>query len=239
MGYTTACDIAFGIFVIAWFVTRHVVYMAICWSIYSHAPLDMAPGCYFTPNHPSTPNSTYSLQPQLFIPKSDTAVFQAHGGNKPWSNMLKAYNDQNGPICWDPSLRYYFLGLLLFLQALCCVWFTMVIKVVYKVLSGTGADDVRSDDECDDEEDELIEPDCTSTIYNSVTTCAESGMSAMPSIPKEEEVGVDSLTFARTRGTSQRRQQVRRESVRASGISIPGHADRKELLGRIGCDKPS
>lgn len=151
--------------------------------------------------------------------------------------MLKAYNDQNGPICWNPNLRYYFLGLLLFLQALCCVWFAMVMKVVYKVLSGTGADDVRSDDEdCEDEEE--IEEERTSSMYNSVTTCAESGMSAMPA-PREEEVGVDALTFARLNGASQRRQQTRRESSRSSGISIPGHGDRKDLLGRIGCDKPS
>jgi acyl-CoA-dependent ceramide synthase len=198
----------------------------------------MAPGCYFTPNHPSTPNSSYTSEPHLFLPISDTAAFEAHGGNKPWTNLLKAYNDQNGPICWNPSIRHYFLGLLLFLQALCCVWFAMVIKVVYKVLSGTGADDVRSDDECDEDEDEPIENDPTSSIFNSVTTCAESGMSAMPT-PKEEEVGVDALTFARLNGASQRRQQARRESARSSGISIPGHGDRKELLGRIGCDKPS
>jgi acyl-CoA-dependent ceramide synthase len=212
--------------------------MTICWSIYHHAPVDMAPGCYFTPNHPSTPNSSYTSEPQLFIPKSDTAAFEAYGGNKPWTNLLKAYNDKNGPICWDPSIRHYFLGLLLFLQALCCVWFSMVIKVVYKVLSGKGADDVRSDDECDEDEDEEMEHDRTSSLINSVTTCTESGMSVMPT-PKEEEVGVDALTFARLNGASQRRQQARRESARASGISIPGHTDRKDLLGRIGCDKPS
>ncbi|KAH7410143.1 TLC domain-containing protein [Phaeosphaeria sp. MPI-PUGE-AT-0046c] len=238
MGYSTACDIAFGVFVISWLVTRHVLYMCVCWSIYRDAPVDMAPGCYFTPNHPLTPKSSSSpSEPQLFIPISDTAAFDAYGGNKPWTNLLKAYNDQNGPICWNPNLRYYFLGLLLFLQALCCVWFTMVMKVVYKVLSGTGADDVRSDDEDCEDEDELMEDERTSSILNSVTTCAESGMSAMPTA-KEEEVGVDALTFARMNGAGQRRQP-RRESSRTSGISIPGHGDRKELLGRIGCDKPS
>jgi len=233
MGYTTACDIAFGVFVISWLLTRHVLYMLVCWSIYKDAPVDMAPGCYFTANHPSTPNNGS----QLFIPMSDAAAFDVYGGNNIWSNLQKAYTDQNGPICWNPNIRYYFLGLLLFLQGICCVWFSMVLKVVYKVLSGTGADDVRSDDEGDDE-DEIIEHDPTSSIFNAIPTCTESGMSAMPSFPKEEEVGVDALTFARLNGASQRRQ-ARRESARASGISIPGHGDRKELLGRIGCDKPS
>ncbi|KAF2818380.1 longevity-assurance protein-like protein [Ophiobolus disseminans] len=231
MGYTTACDIAFGVFVISWLFTRHILYMLVCWSIYKDAPVDMAPGCYLTPNHPSAQNIS-----QLFVPMSDTAAFNALGGNDIWGSLQKAYTDQNGPICWDPSIRYYFLGLLLFLQGICCVWFSMVLKVVYKVLSGTGADDVRSDDECSDE-DELIEHDPTSSIFNAIPTCTESGMSAMPSLPREEEVGADALTFARLNGASQRRQ-VRRENSRTSGISIPGHGG-KDLLGRIGCDKPS
>tara|TARA_R110002003_G_scaffold124_6_gene11248 strand:- start:14828 stop:15526 length:699 start_codon:yes stop_codon:yes gene_type:complete len=232
MGYTTACDIAFGVFVISWLITRHALYMLVCWSIYHDAPRDMAPGCYFMPNHPSTPNTTNSQQ--LFIPISDTAAFEAYGGTDIWGNLLKAYNDQQGPICWNPSIRYYFLALLLTLQVFCCIWFTMVAKVVYKVLNGTGADDVRSDDE-EDEEDEPLDHDKTSAMLNAVTTCTESGLTALP---REEEVGVDALTFARINGKGQRRQ-TRRETSRASGISIPGHGDRKELLGRIGCDKPS
>ncbi|KAF1849179.1 longevity assurance proteins LAG1/LAC1 [Cucurbitaria berberidis CBS 394.84] len=224
MGYTTVCDIAFGIFVISWFVTRHIFYMMVCWSIYADAPVDMAPGCYISD---SSANQTQ------FVPMSDSAAFEALGGNNIWGNLLKAYTDRNGPICWNPSFRYYFLALLLTLQVICCIWFGTIAKIVYKVLSGSSADDVRSDDEGDDEE---IEEDNTRTIFNAVTVCSESGMSAMT--PKEEEVGVDGLTFAKMNATSQRRQ-VRRESSRASGISIPGHGDRKELLGRIGCDKPS
>jgi acyl-CoA-dependent ceramide synthase len=224
MGYKTACDIAFGAFVLAWMVTRHVLYMMVCWSIYAYAPVDMAPGCYLTESSTNQPS---------FVPASNTSQFEALGGNNHWGNLLKAYNDRNGPICWNPSIRYYFLALLLTLQVFCCIWFGLIVEVVYKVLTGNGADDVRSDDEGDEEE---VEQDQTRTIFNKATTCAESGMSAMT--PKEEEVGVDALTFARLNGASQRRQ-TRRESSRASGISIPGHGDRKELLGRIGCDKPS
>lgn len=224
MGYTTACDIAFGVFVVSWFLTRHVFYMMVCWSIYAYAPVDMASGCYFADSHSATTH---------YIPMSNTTAFIAHGGHDTWGNLLKAYNDRNGPICWNPNIRYYFLALLLILQVLCCVWFATIMQVVYKVLNGNAADDVRSDDEGEDEEE--VEHDPTNTIFNLATTCGESGMSAMP---KEEEVGVDALTFARMNGASQRRQS-RRESSRTSGISIPSHADRKELLGRIGCDKPS
>lgn len=227
MDKKTACDIAFGVFVVSWFLTRHVFYMMVCWSIYSYAPVDMAPGCYLADSSSTTTH---------FIPASNTTDFAAHGGFEIWSNLLKAYTDRNGPICWNPSIRYYFLALLLILQVLCCIWFSFIVKIVYKVLQGTGADDIRSDDECsDDNDDEELEHDPTSTIFNLASTCAESGMSALP---REEEVGVDALTFSRINGASHRRQ-VRRETSRSSGISIPGHADRKDLLGRIGCDKPS
>ncbi|KAF9701767.1 hypothetical protein EKO04_000905 [Ascochyta lentis] len=218
MGYTNACDIAFGAFVLAWILTRHVLYMMVCWSIYAFAPVDMAPGCYYSNN--------------AFVPMSNTTEFDRLGGNAPWSNLLKAYTDQNGPICWNPNLRYYFLALLLTLQVFCLIWFGTIAKVVYKVVKGNAPEDIRSDDEGDDEE--IEEAEKTNTILNMATTCTESGMSH----PLEEEVGVDALTFARMNGASQRRQ-ARRESSRASGISIPGHGDHKELLGRIGCDKPS
>ncbi|KAH9861385.1 hypothetical protein J1614_011131 [Plenodomus biglobosus] len=225
MGYTTACDIAFGVFVISWFLTRHLFYMMVCWSIYAYAPVDMAPGCYLADSKSA---------PTAFIPMSNTSAFIAHGGNDPWSNLLKAYNDRNGPICWNPSIRYYFLALLLTLQVICCFWFATILKIVYKVLKGNAADDIRSDDEGEeDEEVEAQQPhDPTSTIFNLATTCGESGMSAMP---LEEEVGADQLSFAKMNG----RRTLRRETSRSSGISIPSHADRKELLGRIGCDKPS
>lgn len=218
MGYTTACDIAFGVFVLAWLVTRHVLFMMVCWSIYAHAPLYIPDACYLSDN--------------TVIPASDVARYEAAGGNQVLANLLSAYRDPNGPVCWVPSLRWYFLALLLSLQVFCCIWFCTITKVVYKVLNGTGADDLRSDDEGDDEP---VESHPTTTALNSASSNAESGMSALP---KEEEVGVDALTFARINGASQRRQN-RSSSSRASGISIPGHGDRKELLGRIGCDKPS
>lgn len=235
LGYSTLCDIAFGVFAISWLLTRHVLYMMVCWSIWYHTPVDMAPGCYLTSNHPSTPQNAQ----KLFIPMSDTAAFEAAGGNDIWGNMLRAYTDRNGPICWNPEIRTYFLALLLVLQVLCCIWFYMVAKVIYKVLSGNGADDVRSDDECDEEEEEedVDSYDKTSSFINAIPTCTETGLSAMPAY-KEEEVGVDALTFARMNSVSHRRQ-TRSSTPRASGISIPGHGDRKELLGRIGCDKPA
>jgi len=139
-----------------------------------------------------------------FVPMSNASEFDRLGGNAPWSNLLKAYTDQDGPICWNPDLRYYFLALLLTLQVFCLIWFGTIAKVVYKVLKGNAAEDIRSDDE---DEDEEIEEEKTNTIMNMATTGTETGMSQPP---LEEEVGVDALTFARLNGASQRRQ-TRRE----------------------------
>jgi len=203
----------------------------VCWSIYAHAPSDMAPGCYLKPLTTMSPNANAT-----FVPMSQAAEFDALGGNAIWANLFKAYTDREGPICWNPTIRFSFLVLLLALQAIICLWFAMIVKVVYKVVSGQSADDVRSDDE---DEDEEVEQDSTNTAINAAKTGAEWA-------PVEQEVGVEALNFAprKSSGTNGTVAVVvtrkgRRSTSRASGISIPGHGDRKELLGRIGCDKPS
>jgi len=47
-----------------------------------------------------------------------------------------------------------------------------------------------------------------------------------------EEVGVESLDFKNW----ERRTGIKRQA-NSTGVSLPGHSDRKELLGRIGCEK--
>jgi very-long-chain ceramide synthase len=222
MGFSTLCDIAFGAFVVAWFVTRQVFYPMVIYSVYAYSPLDMAPGCY--------------LSDGSLVPMSDTARFTALGGEQIFANTIKSYTDRTGTICWNPAIRYIFLGLLLALQAIICLWFVMIAKVVYKVLSGQGADDVRSDDEGEDSdiEAELDKPIDAHSL-NSIKSSHDPP-------PLEQEVGVESLVFTcrnpSTRGY--KRNSGRNSGNRGSGIvSIPGHGDRKELLGRIGCDKPS
>jgi acyl-CoA-dependent ceramide synthase len=213
LGFTTLCDIAFGVFVIAWFITRHIFYPMVSWSVYAHAPTDMAPGCYFADGSMVPMNST---------------EFDALGGNRIWANLVKSYTDRMGPICWNPTMRYCFLTLLLALQVIVFFWFAMIVKVVYKVLSGQSADDVRSDDEGEDDE---IENEIAHTSHpiNALSACHGGA-------PLEQEVGVESLNLTRK---SYKKHSNRSSGSRTSGISIPGHGDRKELLGRIGCDKPT
>jgi acyl-CoA-dependent ceramide synthase len=90
----------------------------------------------------------------------------------------------------------------------------MIVRVIIKVLKGGDAEDVRSDDEGGEEEEEEDE-----FVYEEAQ-------------PLEEEVGVEELDLRNW----ERRSGVRKQAS-SSGVSLPGHSDRKELLGRIGCEK--
>lgn len=178
----------------------------------------MEPGCYLSDN--------------TLVPASSVPEFEALGGNQIWSNLVKAYTDRTGPICWNPTIRYGFLSLLLALQVIMLMWFATIASIVYKVVRGENAEDARSDDEDEGE----VEGETTVVI-----NVAKSGVEF--AAPVEQEVGVEAINFTRksspSGGVRPYKKQTRRSSGRASGISIPGHGDRKELLGRIGCDKPT
>ena len=93
----------------------------------------------------------------------------------------------------------------------------MIVQVAVKVVKGGEADDVRSDDEGEEEleEHEAIEEEL---------------------LPYEEEVGVESINL-KGKVSNASKMRYMKSASSATGVSLPGHSDRKELLGRIGCDK--
>ncbi len=95
------------------------------------------------------------------------------------------------------------------------------MRVAWRVINGGTAEDSRSDDE-GDEDSEHEEVD---TIH--APQVAELA-------PFEEEVGVESIHL---KGRTSPARRFRKANGSASGVMLPGHSDRKELLGRIGCDK--
>ncbi|CAK9439169.1 uncharacterized protein LODBEIA_P33930 [Lodderomyces beijingensis] len=56
--------------------------------------------------------------------------------------------------CWTPGVINVFMGLLGGLQIITCIWMYLILKVAYKVIIGSGAEDVRSDEDDTDEEKE-------------------------------------------------------------------------------------
>ena len=130
--------------------------------------------------------------------------------------LLEPFRDPKGPICQTYGLMMIFLMMLLLLKVILLIWFWMILNVVWKVISGSEADDPRSDDEEEVEQlDEKIQ--------------------FFKLAPVEEEVGVEDLHLSGRRSSPAK--SFKKSSSTASGVSLPH--DRKELLGRIGCDKQS
>ncbi|KIW04535.1 uncharacterized protein PV09_04289 [Verruconis gallopava] len=217
LNYQTACDAAFGAFIFSWFITRHIFYNLVCYSIWAHVPsADMPYGCF-----DSVSGSQVSVD----------------GGNQVWSNIMKSFSEPGGVVCFNNRIRMSFLSLLMALQVLTLIWFGMIIRVAYRVLSGKGAQDSRSDDEGEEEEEE---EEVEIEVYDPPTIAANGNAHQKYIVEEADGASVNLARKASESPAAPMRRSSRRIHVtKASGISIPGHGDKKELLGRIGCDKPS
>jgi acyl-CoA-dependent ceramide synthase len=142
-----------------------------------------------------------------------------------WSHMLDPFLNPSGTICYSDSVRWGFLGALGFLQVITLFWFVLIIKVAIRVVKGMGADDIRSDDDTQSEDDSRGgggRGHDTDKYEASVCRRATTGVGA-------EAVGLENPM--RTAGGNR--------VAGPSGINLSGHYGRKELLGRIGCEKQS
>ncbi|KAI6784257.1 Sphingosine N-acyltransferase-like protein [Emericellopsis cladophorae] len=126
--------------------------------------------------------------------------------------LLEPFYNSSGHVCYNETVKWAFLTPLIILQFITIFWFTLIIRVAVKVLRGAGAEDTRSDDEAVAEESE------DEYVYEEAEAL-------------KQDVGVESLDL---KGWERRHGKFQSSS---SGVSLPGHSDRKELLGRIGCDK--
>jgi len=143
-----------------------------------------------------------------------------------FAHLFEPFRDPEGVVCWNNGIKWGFLSALLFLQGITVMWFCLIVRVAIQVLKGGQADDVRSDDEEEDEEEEIDEK-----ILGRIEQVDEI---EQPLPPYEEEVGVEAINL---KGRTSNASRYRKAGGSATGVSLPGHSDRKELLGRIGCDK--
>ncbi|THH31320.1 hypothetical protein EUX98_g2897 [Antrodiella citrinella] len=104
LSFTTLCDITFGLFMVSWFITRHILFIVVIVSVWQHSVSD------------------------------NDAAFM--------------WNPKGGLYLTRQALQI-FVYLLVCLEILQLVWFTMIIRVAWRVVSGEGAEDTRSDDEGD------------------------------------------------------------------------------------------
>ena len=211
--FQTLCDATFGVFIITWFTTRHALFMSICWSIYAQVPRVMNYGCFR--------GSTTNLEGPLLVPND-------------WDHLIQPFYDPEGLICMNDNIRKAFLGMLLALQVVLLVWFGMILRVAYKVIKGGDADDVRSDDE--EEESEL------EAEIDSIPEPAEKTQYIEVEEPIEEEVIAEDMQWKKSskkRSSSVKRSRRGDSNAATTGMSLRTHSDRKELLGRIGCEHKS
>lgn len=198
-GYDMGCNITFGVFLLTWFVARHIVYVALCWSVYKDLPEQVVYGCYSG---------------------ATGEMLTIDGYPDRWRYVFYPFQDVNGPICFNGALKWIFLSFLLSIQALSIIWFGMITRVAISVIRTGNAEDTRSDDEEEDAQEDEEEID---------------GRVA----GKETSRGSPGLADSSGSEHSWRRSNG---SVRARGrgrVRLGDQSDRKALLGRIGCDKPT
>ncbi|KAJ6102978.1 hypothetical protein N7486_005405 [Penicillium sp. IBT 16267x] len=138
LGLSTLRDIMFGIFMVSWFLARHVWYVTNMYHIWAYMPGIVKEGCYHTSENKVVTGPTP-------LPEEG------------WSHMFEAFLNPSGTICYSDSIRWGFLASLGVLQIITLIWFFMIIKVAIRVVQGNGADDIRSDDEDEDIEVEVQE----------------------------------------------------------------------------------
>lgn len=157
--------------------------------------------------------SIYSDSPRLLSSACYRGTADALEGPLPapngWSHLLEPFRNPAGIVCASDNIMFGFLSYLLALQVIMVMWFVLIIRVAVRVLKGSSAEDVRSDSEMEEEAADHTEAK-----------------------PIEEEVGVEDIDLKQW----ERRTGVKR-TTHSTGITLPGHSDRKELLNRIGCEK--
>lgn len=144
-------------------------------------------------------------------------MISSNGYPDRWKHLFSPIQDIDGPICMNRTIKWIFLSYLLSLQFLSLIWFGMVVRVAVGVVYTGNAEDTRSDDE----EEEGVQ----------TTTRVVAGKD--PSIASSSTTDSSSADWRRSNGSA---------TVRTRGrgrVRLADQSDRKALLGRIGCEKPT
>ncbi|KIW76218.1 hypothetical protein Z517_10964 [Fonsecaea pedrosoi CBS 271.37] len=246
--FELACDIAFGFFMVSWLIARHVLYMTVWYSIYAHIPEEIQYGCYR--------GSVQDLEGPIPAPND-------------WDHLIQPFKNPVGLVCWNNSIKWTFLSMLFALQVILLIWFGMIVRVAYKVITGRGAEDVRSDDEDEDEDEEVSDEKSSRDYIDKMKLCVDpqeqyleteilstdpnfslskpsrqrtkSRSKSKSTSPGSSAGGRRSTPETSSAGSSSGgRRKQKHEAAHSSSVNLLGaSSDRKELLGRIGCDKGS
>ena len=109
------------------------MYNWIVYSVWKDSIAIIQPGCYSSTTGELIPGREVDLQ-----------------------TIWKTLTFQSDTLCYSLPVQRTFLALLVFLQFITLLWLYMILRVAWRVVRGIGADDTRSEDE-DEEDDELKE----------------------------------------------------------------------------------
>lgn len=121
---------------VGWIVGRHGFYNKITWSVYKDSTRIIEPGCYHVPTGKLVPGQEVN-----------------------WRIVYDTFTFQTDVVCYSMPVQRTFLVLLVGLQIITLLWLCMIFKVAWRVMTGAGADDTRSEDEAEDDNDEGAEED--------------------------------------------------------------------------------
>lgn len=141
-----------------------------------------------------------------------------------FSHLLEPFKNLDGVICLNTGVKYTFLGMLLLLHTLSMIWFGMILKVITGILMGGKAEDTRSDDEeeVEDDGDEAeVEKKRRPMHFTDLNTCVGGGSEL-----SNGTTGSSTMSSLTPKVVTGRRRLMDAEN-------------RKELLARIGCERPN
>ncbi|PGH30921.1 acyl-CoA-dependent ceramide synthase [[Emmonsia] crescens] len=227
LGYERTCTAGFIIFLVTWVISRHIVYNLLWWSIYINVPGVLPYGCY---------SATTS---KMITPTN--ATLDGDVGGAPvdlnnWGHLLHPFQDMGGRICMSPRVKWVFLSFLLFLQILALIWFTMILRVAVKALKSGSAEDSRSDDEEGGEEEEVDGKNEGNGAAAAGAGIVDGGIGNGNGIGNGTAIVSGGSAASSSAGQGHHPVRIRTGRGR---VTLSDQNDRKALLGRIGCDKPT
>lgn len=118
---------------------------------------------------------------------------------------------------------HFFLVFLSFIWVLICIWFAMICNVVWKVLTGEGAEDTRSDDEDEGESEES--EDGGACVPPFIVFASPSRVTSAD-LPSDPCAPPPSTAAASPKSAPGRRRPGRPRTARASGTRATGGTSR-------------
>ena len=106
-------------------ISRHILYLMVCYSVWVDTPAEILFGCY-------EGKKGYLIG---LFPSPDN-----------FKHLIAPFRDPKGVVYFDHKIQQAFLIALLSLHCLTIFRFLMIVRVAAKVLRGGEAEDTRSDD---------------------------------------------------------------------------------------------